>query len=204
VSRPGPGDRVDEIVAQNAGPLKRWPAFCIVGSENARRADPQEMSREKMPSDSESDQQPARPVYFCPRCGEKLSFLDGTIVKMDGVLKSHAFTVRTQFFLPARLGHYGAIVAGEVDVKQGSKVEFRCFNPRCNANFTAAYDDDLAEVRMVDVDGQEYVVVFNRIFGNRSTFVVNWRESRLVNSFGEHAGEYLAAFERPLNFFGAV
>jgi hypothetical protein len=143
-------------------------------------------------------------TYFCPHCGEKLSFLDGTIVKMDGVLESESFTVRTQFFLPARLGHYGAIVAGNVKIEEGTKVEFHCFNPACNASFTSTYDDDLAEVRMVDADGQEYVVVFNRIFGNRCTFVVNWSESKLVNSFGEHADDYLDTFERPLNFFGAV
>ena len=143
-------------------------------------------------------------TYFCPRCGQKLSFLDGTIVKMDGVLRSDKFAVRTQVFLPARLGHYGAIVAGDVKIEDGTRVEFHCFNPTCDASFTSAYDDDLAEVRMVDADGQEYVVVFNRVFGSRSTFVVDWSESRLVNSFGEHADDYVENFDRPLNFFGAV
>jgi hypothetical protein len=143
-------------------------------------------------------------TFFCPHCGEKLSFLDGSIVKMEGELKTETFSVRAQFLLPAKLGHYGAIVAGNIHISDGTKVEFYCINPKCNANFTAAYDDDLAEIRMVDAENHEYVVVFNKIFGHKSTFLVNWKESKLINSFGENADEYAGTFERPLNFFGAV
>jgi hypothetical protein len=130
--------------------------------------------------------------------------LDGTIIKMDGVLECETFSVRTQFFFPSELGRYGAIIAGNVHVKEGAKVEFHCINPRCNTNFTATYNHELAEIRMQDGNGRSFVVVFNKIYGRRATFVVDPSDRKLVSSFGEHAESYAETFERPLNFFGAV
>jgi hypothetical protein len=146
----------------------------------------------------------SKKVFSCPRCGEKLSFLDGTVVKMDGVLRADHFTVRTSFYFSSRLGQYGTIVSGPVELREGARVEFCCPNPRCAADFTAAYDRDLAEIRMTDEDSREFVVVFNKVYGRRATFLVDFKERKLVESFGEHAGNHEAAFERPLNFFGAV
>ena len=147
---------------------------------------------------------PAKKTFYCPHCGEKLSFLDGTVVKIDGVLEAPTFSVRTHFFVPAELGRYGAIVTGGVEIRQGTKVEFYCINPRCNANFTASYNHDLAEIRMVDENDREYVVVFNKIYGRQATFVVDRTARKLVNTYGAHADSYAASFDRPLNFFGAI
>jgi hypothetical protein len=47
------------------------------------------------------------------------------------------------------------------------------------------------------------VVVFNKVYGRRATFVVDWKERKLVDTYGEHAGRYAATFERTLNYFGA-
>jgi len=146
----------------------------------------------------------AKRTFFCPRCNEKLSFLDGTIIKMDGVLQAEKFSVRTPFYFPARLGQYGAIVSGSVVVKEGAKVEFHCINPTCDLNFTAAYNHDLAEIRMEDGEGRSFVVVFNKIYGKRSTFLVDPADKKLLEHFGEDAVLYAEAFERPLNYFGAV
>jgi len=146
----------------------------------------------------------ARRVFYCPYCNEKLSFLDGSMIKMDGELGAETFSVRTQFFFPAALGQYGAIIAGNVQVKEGAKVELFCPAPRCAANFTAAYNHELAEIRMLDQSKREYVVVFHKTYGRRATFLVDRSASKLVDSFGEHADSYVETFERPLNFFGAV
>jgi hypothetical protein len=142
-------------------------------------------------------------TFYCPHCGQKLSFLDGTMVKMEGLLESPTFTVRTQFFIPAELGRYGAIVAGNVELREGARVEFFCINARCAQNFTALYNPELAEIRMVDETGRDYVVVFNKIFGRRATFLVDRKARQLLGSFGEHAAAYAQTFERPLNYFGA-
>jgi hypothetical protein len=148
--------------------------------------------------------EPAKKLFYCPQCGEKLSFLNGTVVKMDGLLAGPGFSVRTQFYFPSELGQYGVIVAGAVEIREGARVEFLCPNQRCNANYSAAYSPDLAEIRMVDEGGRDFVVVFHKVYGRRATFVVDRREKKLVNAFGEHAPSYTDTFERPLNFFGAV
>lgn len=142
-------------------------------------------------------------TFYCPHCGQKLSFLDGTMVKMEGLLEAPTFTVRTQFFIPAELGRYGAIVAGNVELREGARVEFFCINARCAANFTALYNPELAEIRMVDETGRDYVVVFNKVFGRRATFLVDRKARQVLGSFGEHAAAYAQTFERPLNYFGA-
>ncbi len=141
-------------------------------------------------------------TFYCPHCGQKLSFLDGTLLKLEGLLEAPTFSVRTVVIVPAEVGRYGAIVAGDVEIRDGARVEFGCSNARCGANFTAAYHPDLAEIRMVDESGQEFVVIFNKIYGRHSTFVINRQAARVVQTSGEHASSYAALFDRPLSYFG--
>ena len=143
-------------------------------------------------------------TFYCPYCHEKLSFLNGTIIKMDGVLHAETFSARTQFYFPAKIGEYGVIIGGTVEIREGTKVEFHCFNPTCNKNFTTTYNHDLAEIRMIDGARREYVVIFNKVFGKKATFVMDLAEKTLVSSHGEHADHYDETFERPMNFFGAI
>jgi hypothetical protein len=142
-------------------------------------------------------------TFYCPQCGQKLSFLDGSVVKLEGTLEAPTFTVRTQFFIPAELGRYGAIVGGNVELREGARVEFFCINARCAANFTALYNPDLAEIRMVDEHGHDFVVVFNKVYGRRATFLVDRKARTVLGRYGEHAAAYAQTFERPLNYFGA-
>jgi hypothetical protein len=57
---------------------------------------------------------------------------------------------------------------------------------------------------MTDAGGREYVVVFHNTYGKRATFVVDPRQKKLVEAYGEHADPLAEIFERPLNYFGAV
>ena len=141
-------------------------------------------------------------LYFCPYCNQKLSFLDGTAIKMVGRLHAPTFSCKTMIYISARLGQYGAIVGEGLRINEGAVVEFECINGACKRNFTSAYDVGLAEIKMVDDAGQDYVVVFNKTFGRRSTFLVDLRERTLVSSFGEHANEDAPDFGKALNFFG--
>ncbi len=143
-------------------------------------------------------------TFSCPYCGEKLSFLEGTVIKMDGVLACDTFTVRTQFYFPAKLGQGGAIIAGGVEVRAGAEVDFRCINARCDRSFTTGFNPELAAIRAVDTAEREYVVVFNRCMDKRSTFLIDLADQALVKHFGVDAETYADSFERPLNFFGAV
>lgn len=143
----------------------------------------------------------AKPIFSCPYCGQKLSFLDGTIVKLVGRLHADNFSCKTMFYVPAKLGEYGAIVGEGVRLQDGARVEFECINGACKHDLTAAYDADLAEVKMVR-DGREYAVAFNKVYGRESTFVVDITERTVVQSFGEHANQYASDFDKPINFFG--
>ncbi len=143
-------------------------------------------------------------TFYCPYCGEKLSFLEGTVIKMDGVLSCDTFTVRTQFYFPARLGQYGAVIPGGVEVREGAEVDFRCINPRCDRSFTTSFNQELAAIRAEDSAGREFVVAFNRTMGKTSTFLIDRADKSLVEHHGDDAESYAEEFERPLNFFGAI
>ncbi len=141
--------------------------------------------------------------FYCPYCNKKLSHFDGTVIKMKGVLSCDSFECSANFYLPGTIGKYGSIVDDHLNLKDGARVEFRCPNPKCDRNFTAHYDNDLAEIKMIDDDGHEYVVVFNRSYGIHSTFVVDYKKKRLESSFGADKNEYVGEFEKKVNFFGA-
>jgi hypothetical protein len=141
-------------------------------------------------------------TFRCPHCGQKLSFLDGNIVKLVGRLHGDNFSCKTMFYVPANLGEYGAIVGEGVRLQDGARVEFECISGACKANLTSAFDQDLAEVKMVREDGKEFAVVFNKTYGRHSTFLVDVTEKALVESYGEHAGQFQPDFDKPINFFG--
>lgn len=144
----------------------------------------------------------AKPRFQCPRCGQKLSFLDGTLIKMVCRLHAESFSCKTMVYIPAKLGQYGAIVGEGVRLREGANLELECVNGACKANFTTAHDPTLAEITMIDTDGHEYEVYFNKVYGQRSTFLVDRRNKSLVESYGEHAAEYVRGFDKPLNFMG--
>ncbi len=142
-------------------------------------------------------------TFRCPYCDQKLSFLDGTVVKLVGRLHAEHFSCKTMFYIPAVLGQYGAIVGEGVRLEEGVKVDFECVNGACKRSLNAAYDDNLAELKMADAEGNEFAVVFNRIYGKRSTFIIDVKNTDVVESYGEHATDYFMTFEKKLNFFGS-
>ena len=142
-------------------------------------------------------------TFYCPFCGQKLSFLEGTLVKLVGRLHATTFSCQTMFYISAKLGQYGCIVGEGVRVYDGAKVEFECVNHACRKNFTSPFNDDLAEIRMKDEDGREFKVVFNKIFGKRSTFLLDMEEQKIVETYGSDSEEYSRDPEnRRRNFFG--
>ena len=144
-----------------------------------------------------------KPKYFCPHCGQKLSFLEGSIIKMVGRLHAENFSCKTMFYIPARLGQYGVIVGEGVRISDGALVDLECINGACKKSVTSPSDESLAEIRMVDGSGKEFVVLFNRIFGRRATFLIDMKNASLVDSFGDHAEDYTPNFDKKLNFCGS-
>ena len=140
--------------------------------------------------------------YICPHCGQKLSFLGGTVIKMTGRLHAENFSCKTMFYVPAKLGQFGVIVAEGIRIRDGAIVEFECINGVCKRNFTTSYDSSLAEIKLIDEKGNEYIVIFNKIFGKHATFLVSMKEKTLLDQFGEDAEKFSPEFGEKLNFFG--
>ena len=78
-----------------------------------------------------------------------------------------------------------------------------CINALCKQNLTAPYNDDLAELRGVDEAGDEFKVVFSKIFGKDSTFVLDMQAKKVTASYGEDKDAIFTDInERRRNFFG--
>ncbi len=140
--------------------------------------------------------------FYCPFCNTELSVLDDTLVRMSGILENDHFRVTTTFYLPAELGKYGYRVEGDITLKEGACVDFRCHSPECGISFTTHYNDDLSEIKMVDDSGKEEYVAFFRIYGKRGTFVLDRRLNVILKSFGDESQEFLEKAEKSINFFG--
>ena len=144
-----------------------------------------------------------KPTFYCPYCRQKLSFLEGTIIKMVGRLHAENFSCKTMFYVPATLGQHGAIVGEGLRIKEGAKVELECINPACKKNFTTDYNDELAEITMQDGDKNEFKVVFNKIYGKHSTFVLDMSARKVIGSYGDSMDAVFMDEEmRTRNFFG--
>ncbi|MDX9720710.1 MAG: hypothetical protein RBU37_08175 [Myxococcota bacterium] len=141
--------------------------------------------------------------YYCPHCGEKLSLLDGTLIKMAARLHAPTFTLETMVYVPAQLGQSGIVVDPSITLKEGAKFELECCNPVCRHPLATHYNDELAEIRMQDETGRDFRVVFNTVYGKNSTFVIDVQARELVGSFGESSASVFGdTHERERNFFG--
>jgi hypothetical protein len=142
-------------------------------------------------------------TFSCPHCGQKLSFLDGAIIKMVGRLKATTFSCKTMFYFSATLGQHGCIVGEGVRVFDGAKVEYECINHACKRNLTAPYNDELAEIIGTDEAGNEFRVVFNKVYGKDSTFVLDMQARKVTASYGGDKDVIFSdVHERRRNFFG--
>ena len=142
-------------------------------------------------------------TFSCPHCGQKLSFLEGTIIKMVGRLHATTFSCKAMFYFSATLGQHGGIVGEGIRVYDGAKVEYECIHHACRTNFTAPYNDELAEIAAEDEAGNWFKVVFNKIYGKDSTFVLDMQQKEVTASYGEAKDSIFADInERRRNFFG--
>ena len=130
-------------------------------------------------------------TFFCPVCREKLSFLDGTIIKLRGRLHATTFSCDTMFYFAAALGTHGCIVGEGVKVFPGARIEFECANPACRHNFTTEKNAELAEIACTDESGVDFKVAFSKVFGKDATFVLDVQRKELVQTFGGSADEIL-------------
>jgi hypothetical protein len=138
--------------------------------------------------------------FVCPSCTAVLNQDDPDSIRFKATLRGPAFVLETTFELPSQLGVYGATSGPGLRLEEGCRVDFGC--PHCGHDFTTSANDDLAQVEMVD-GGQTYVVVFSKIFGEHSSFVVDSSTKKLIASYGEDADTYIDELGKSINFFGS-
>ena len=138
--------------------------------------------------------------FLCPSCGEVLSDPECRVVRLAGVLEGPHFTLTCSFELPARLGEYGGSGDADVCFEEGCRVDFAC--PECGHALGSSSNPDLAEITMVEGD-RTFVVVFNIIYGEHSSFVIDQETRKLVAKYGEDADAYVAELGKSVNYFGS-
>lgn len=138
--------------------------------------------------------------FLCPYCDAELNPGRGPTIKMKGRLDAPKFSVTTDVFFSAGLGVYGRTTDKSVELREGAKIELMC--PACKAPFSESEEDELAHIRMRDLEGRAFMVSFNKHYGKRSTFVIDTEKREVAQEFGEDAMAYREDIDKRLNFFG--
>ena len=138
--------------------------------------------------------------YYCPRCSARVSGDDNTIVTLKGRLEAPLFSVHFDIEIPAQPGVYGAIFSEGVVLKEGAIIDFLC--PHCAADLTLKSNQKHAWLKMIEGEGEEKIIVFNKVYGEHSSFIFNTETSKIIASYGEHSNMYLEEFNKEVNFFG--
>jgi hypothetical protein len=125
-------------------------------------------------------------LYFCPKCQATLN--PNVKVVLSARKEGHAGLV----LLNPKPGIYEPIVADDLNLETGEKVDFYC--PICHEVLTSRADDNLAELGFRDAEGEEGRVDFSRIFGEHATYIVMKGQ---VRAYGEQSSRYGGG-----NFFG--
>ncbi|MBN3036106.1 MAG: hypothetical protein JW861_11015 [Bacteroidales bacterium] len=126
-------------------------------------------------------------LFLCPHCRAVLNPREYILFSAR-----NGKGQRGLLLLSPELGDYSVSHHESFGFREGEHIDFLC--PACHANLgLAIFDRDLAEVLMVDTDGNEYGIVFSQIAGKKLTLKLKNRE--VIESFGEDASAYI-------NFWG--
>ncbi len=138
--------------------------------------------------------------FLCPKCHQRLNDQDPAFVRFTGELSGPRFSVRFPIQLPAQLGVYGAVHPDSIRMEPGAEVRFLC--PHCQEDLALAGVPLHSWVLLEEDGGARSAVVFNRVFGEHSSFQFDLETRRLKAAFGENIDQYREDFNRELNFFG--
>ena len=117
--------------------------------------------------------------YCCPRCKTALN-PDRSVI----LAAAHGDTRVLIGFHP-KPGNYEVYLPPNVRTEEGSRWDFYC--PVCQANLTAAEDDNLCELELW-ADKKPLRLFFSRVAGEHATFVVH--EDTLSEKHGDDSVHY--------------
>ena len=113
--------------------------------------------------------------YLCPKCkghlntGGKIVFSTKTSRNKKGLI-----------LLNPEIGGYTYEHHENYSFKKGEVIQFNC--PICSTDLTSKENEKFAGVMMIDHNDMEYNVLFSRVAGVKSTYVVSTDN---VESFGD-------------------
>jgi hypothetical protein len=120
--------------------------------------------------------------YLCPKCRALLNIRENIIFSAENSKKQKGI-----FLLNADLGNYQMLHDPEFKYESGDRIDFYC--PVCNNSLgIPKINKDLAEILMIDKNGEEYEIVFSEIAGKRLTMKI--RDNTVVESFGDDASDF--------------
>lgn len=125
-------------------------------------------------------------AYICPYCRGNLQVENNIIFSV----RAHG-EQRGLIMVSPELGNYRFRKHPDLNLNDGDQLETFC--PMCHSNLKAInVNKNLAEVIMIDGDGEEFQIYFSEIVGEHVTFKIKDTE---LESFGDDTEDYI-------NFFG--
>lgn len=119
--------------------------------------------------------------YLCPKCNGYLNLGEDIIFSIKTKKKDVGLLI-----LSMKLGDYTFRSHPKFVFEKGEKVDFFC--PICHVNLAANnLNKNLARVKMIDKEKNEFSIIFSEIAGEKCTYKVK----QDIEAFGEDSKKYL-------------
>ena len=118
--------------------------------------------------------------FLCPKCKGHLNAGGYVIFSTKNKRKQSGLVL-----LSPKVGSYSVKYHESYGFEKGEAIDFAC--PICSKSLHAKENSENVSIIMVDENGTEYKVLFSRIFGNQSTYVLSNDD---VEVFGDDAVEF--------------
>ena len=122
--------------------------------------------------------------YYCPHCRASLK-VDKHIIL---TVKTEKYKGGLILFEP-KLGDYKILKHKDCQFKEDMHVDFLC--PVCHENLSTKHEN-LAEILLVDSEGDEYEIWFSEIIGEQATYKI--KTGKVFGAYGEDQAKYVNHF----------
>lgn len=119
--------------------------------------------------------------YICPKCRNSVNV--GSQILLTGKTGTG---LKGLILLNGELGDYSSAFSEDFTIVEGNKVKFSC--PICHGTLSSRKHKNLAELIMVDENGNDVKVLFSEIYGEKCTYEVSGKEVK--RTFGEDRNLY--------------
>lgn len=122
--------------------------------------------------------------YKCPGCDAQLRIGDHVLLTARDKTDKGSIIM-----LHAEPGNYKVDFHPDIEFEQGEKVTFLC--PVCHCDLSSEKHANLAQVTLVDHEGNNFDIYFSKIAGEHSTIKMAGEHVELI---GPHSDRYMDFF----------